>query len=83
MDALTRAAVAGTSREKPPASGLPTDGLFESAAGKSPQRELLLRWYSGRLPCRWAPSRVRHRSSSTRAGRDGFGLLRESSGAIG
>ena len=43
MDALTRAAVAGTSREKPPASGLPTDGLFESAAGKSPQRELLLR----------------------------------------
>lgn len=43
MDALTRAAVAGTSREKPPASGLPTDALFESAAGKSPQRELLLR----------------------------------------
>ena len=43
MDALTRAAVAGTSREKQPASGLPTDGLFESAAGKSPQRELLLR----------------------------------------
>ena len=43
MDALTRAAVAGTSRETPPASGLPTDGLFESAAGKSPQRELLLR----------------------------------------
>ena len=43
MDALTRAAVAGTSRETPPASGLPTDGLFEIAAGKSPQRELLLR----------------------------------------
>ena len=43
MDALTRAAVAGTSRETPPASGLPTDGLFESAAGKSPQQELLLR----------------------------------------
>ena len=43
MDALTRAAVAGTSRETPPASGLPTDGLFESATGKSPQRELLLR----------------------------------------
>jgi hypothetical protein len=43
MDALTRAAVAGTSRETPPASGLPTDGLLESAAGKSPERELLLR----------------------------------------
>ena len=43
MDALTRAAVAGTSRETAPASGLPTDGLFESAAGKSPQQELLLR----------------------------------------
>jgi hypothetical protein len=32
VDALTRAAVAGTSRETPPASGLPTDDLFEGAA---------------------------------------------------
>lgn len=43
MDALTRAAVAGTSRETPPASGLPTDGLFESAGRKGPERDLLLR----------------------------------------
>jgi len=43
MDALTRAAVAGTSRETPPASALPTDGLFESAAGKGSERDLLLR----------------------------------------
>lgn len=43
MDALTRAAVAGTSREKPPASGLPTDDLFEGAANTNPERELLLR----------------------------------------
>jgi hypothetical protein len=43
MDALTRAAVAGTSRETPPASGLPTDGLLGSAKGKSLERNLLLR----------------------------------------
>jgi hypothetical protein len=43
VDALTRAAVAGTSREKPPASGLPTDELFEGVAGTSPERDLLLR----------------------------------------
>lgn len=43
MDALTGAAVAGTSRETPPKGGFPTDGLFEDAAGMSPERELLLR----------------------------------------
>lgn len=42
MDALTRAAITGTSREAPPASGLPTDDLFGSAR-RNPQRELLLR----------------------------------------
>src|SRR5918995_336237 len=43
MDALTRAAIAGTSRETLPASVLPTDDLFEGAAGKNPERDLLLR----------------------------------------
>ena len=43
MDALTRAAVAGTSRETPPVSGLPTDDLFAGVAGTSPDRDLLLR----------------------------------------
>lgn len=43
MDAFTRAAIAGTSRETPPASGLPTDDLFEDVAGKSLERDLLLR----------------------------------------
>lgn len=42
MDALARAAVAGTSREAPPASELPTDALFENVAGMSPERRLLL-----------------------------------------
>ena len=41
MDALTRAAVTGTSRETPPASGLPTDDLFEGAM--SLEKNLLLR----------------------------------------
>ena len=43
MDALTRAAVAGTSREAPPPGDLPTDGLLEGAAGMSPERLVLLR----------------------------------------
>jgi hypothetical protein len=43
MDALTRAAITGTSREAPPASGLPTDNLLRSAEGNSPERDLLLR----------------------------------------
>jgi hypothetical protein len=43
VDALTRAAIAGTSREAAPASGLPTDNLLGSAAGMSPERNLLLR----------------------------------------
>ena len=42
MDALTRAAITGTSREAPPASGLPTDGLLEGKE-RSPERDLLLR----------------------------------------
>ena len=42
MDALTRAATTGTSREAPPASGLPTDDLLGSAK-RSPERDLLLR----------------------------------------
>ena len=42
MDTLTRAAITGTSRETPPASGLPTDDLLRGAE-KSPERELLLR----------------------------------------
>ena len=42
MDALTRAATTGTSREAPPASGLPTDDLLGSVQ-RSPERELLLR----------------------------------------
>ena len=42
MDALTRAATTGTSREAPPASGLPTDDLLGSAK-RSLERELLLR----------------------------------------
>jgi Family of unknown function (DUF5691) len=42
VDALTRAAITGTSREAPPASGLPTDGLLEGAK-RSPERDLLLR----------------------------------------
>ena len=42
MDALTSAATTGTSREAPPASGLPTDDLLGSAE-RSPERDLLLR----------------------------------------
>jgi hypothetical protein len=42
VDALTHAAIKGTSREAPPASGLPTDELLGSAQS-SPERELLLR----------------------------------------
>jgi hypothetical protein len=42
VDALTRAATTGTSREAPPASGLPTDDLLGSAK-RSPERDLLLR----------------------------------------
>jgi hypothetical protein len=42
VDALTRAAITGTSREAPPASGLPTDDLLEGAK-MSPERDLLLR----------------------------------------
>ena len=42
MDALARAAITGTSREAPPAGGLPTDDLLRSAE-KSPERDLLLR----------------------------------------
>jgi hypothetical protein len=42
VDALTRAAIAGTSRETPPASGIPTDGLLEGKE-RSPERDLLLR----------------------------------------
>ena len=42
MDALTRAATTGTSREAPPASGLPTDDLLGSVE-RSPERDLLLR----------------------------------------
>ena len=43
MDELTRAAVAGTSRETQPEGGLPTDYLFAGVAGTSPERNLLLR----------------------------------------
>ena len=43
MDALTRAAITGTSREAPPATALPTDDLIGSAMGTSPERDLLLR----------------------------------------
>jgi hypothetical protein len=43
VDALTRAAITGTSRESPPASGLPTDDLLGYAEGKGPERDLLLR----------------------------------------
>jgi hypothetical protein len=42
VDAITRAATTGTSREAPPASGLPTDDLLGSAK-RSPERDLLLR----------------------------------------
>ena len=42
MDALTRAATTGTSREAPPANGLPTDDLLGSVK-RSPERDLLLR----------------------------------------
>jgi hypothetical protein len=42
VDALTRAATMGTSREAPPASGLPTDDLLGSAK-RGPERDLLLR----------------------------------------
>ena len=42
MDALTRAATTGTSREVQPASGLPTDDLLGDTQ-RSPERELLLR----------------------------------------
>jgi hypothetical protein len=42
VDALTRAAVTGTSREAPPARTLPTDDLLQSAK-TSPERDLLLR----------------------------------------
>jgi uncharacterized protein DUF5691 len=42
VDALTRAAIAGTSHEAPPAGGLPTDDLLEGAR-RSPERDLLLR----------------------------------------
>jgi hypothetical protein len=56
MDALTRAAVAGTCRETPPASGLPTDDLLGSAKGRSLQRNLLLR--AGTRAVYWAAGRV-------------------------
>ena len=42
MDALTRAATTGTSREAPPERRLPTDDLL-GGAQRSPERELLLR----------------------------------------
>jgi hypothetical protein len=42
VDALTRTAITGTSRETPPANGLPTDDLLGSAQ-RSPERDLLLR----------------------------------------
>jgi hypothetical protein len=42
VDALTRAATSGTSREAPPAGGHPTDDLLGDAP-RSPERELLLR----------------------------------------
>ena len=42
MDALTRVATTGTSREAPPAGGLPTDDLL-GGTQRSPERELLLR----------------------------------------
>ena len=42
MDALTRAAIAGMSREAPPASSLPTEDLLEGKE-RSPERDLLLR----------------------------------------
>ena len=42
MDVLTRAATTGTSREAPPATGLPTDDLLGSTP-RSPERNLLLR----------------------------------------
>jgi hypothetical protein len=42
VDALTRAAIAGTSREAPPAGDLPTDDLLGSTE-RSPERDLLLR----------------------------------------
>ena len=42
MDALTRAAIAGTSREAPPEGDLPTDDLLGSTE-RSPERDLLLR----------------------------------------
>jgi hypothetical protein len=43
VDDLTRAAITGTSREAPPATGLPTDDLLGSVEWKSPERDLLLR----------------------------------------
>ena len=43
MDAITRAAITGTSREAPPAGDLPTDHLLGSARDRSPERDLLLR----------------------------------------
>lgn len=43
MDALTRAAVAGTSRETPPAEAFPTDDLFANATDASQEKNLLLR----------------------------------------
>jgi hypothetical protein len=42
VDALTRVATTGTSREAPPASGLPTDDLL-GGAEMNPERNLLLR----------------------------------------
>jgi hypothetical protein len=42
VDALTRVAATGTSREAPPASDLPTDDIL-GGAQRSPERELLLR----------------------------------------
>jgi len=42
VEALTRAATVGMSREAPPEGGLPTDGLL-AGAQRNPERELLLR----------------------------------------
>jgi hypothetical protein len=43
VDAITRAAITGTSREAPPAGDLPTDHLLGSAQDRNPERDLLLR----------------------------------------
>jgi hypothetical protein len=71
MDALTRAAITGTSREAPPASGLPTDNLLRSAEGNSPERD---------LPGRRTQGRDRRGTASASSLGDTSGLFREGCG---